>query len=438
MTNPSEAQSSADSSSRMRYRGAIFALALLAFVGVGVDYLNTVFTTSTRWVFLALLIVSLIPYGELFSAFRSRYAPVLLVYLLWCFLTALWSDVQTLSILKALAFMVVVTAFLAGGQAWVNRLQPQNPLFFLLPVLVAALFSSLSSRAASVTLGSGITIYQGLAGNPNYFGLMCAAALPLPVYRSYLAWRRGSGGAQTFFWVGVTFAIALLLWRSGSRASLLCALMVLGAFALVVTAGRRAAAVVLLVFAIGAVSVTAPEIEAGVYQRVVVKNSRGNDAFFSRRAPWEKTYDAATQGGFFGLGYGVSAGFSNYSFGLTSNTYGREKGNAQLAIWEETGLVGLALYAIFLGVLYYELLGGLLRTRDVEQRLQFALVVGLITGLLGQSVFEAWWTSPGSMESAIFWSAVGAATALSHRQRFGHQSQLEPTAPTLAIGEAAG
>lgn len=420
---------------RSWYRGAIFALALLAFVGVGIDYLNELFTTSTRWAFLGLLIVSLIPHGELFTAFRSRYAPILLVYLLWCFLTALWSDVQTLSMLKAGAFIVVVTAFLAGGQSWVNRLQPQHPLFFSLPVVFAALFSSLLSHGTQIKLTSGITIYQGLTGNPNYLGLISAAALPLPLYSAYVGWRQGAGRAQTLFWAALTIALALILWRSGSRASILCALMIVGAFALVVTAGRRAVAVVLLVFLIGAASVAAPELQAGVYQRVIVKNTRGDDAFFSRRATWETTYDAAQQGGILGLGYGVSAGFSDYSFGLTSNTYGREKGNAQLAVWEETGLVGLALYAIFLFALYRELLTGLFRIPELEQRAEFALVIGLITGLLAQSVFEAWWTSPGSMESSIFWSAVGVATALSHRYRQPGQRSVPDS--VLADREAA-
>jgi O-antigen ligase len=436
MTSVAEVQIG-EQSIRSRFRGAIFVLALLAFVGVGIDYLNIVFTTSTRWVFLTLLIVSLIPHGELFAAFRARYTPILLVYLLWCFLTGLWSDVQTLSMLKASAFIIVVTAFLAGGQSWVNRLQPQHSIFFILPVVVAALFSSISAHSAQFKMGTGVSIYQGLTGNPNYLGLISAASLPLPIYRAYIGWRNGAN-RQAFFWSVLTVAVALLLWRSGSRASLLCGIIIVGAFALVVSSGRRAAMAVLLVFAAGAISVAAPELQQGVYQRVIVKNTRGDDAFFSRRATWEKTYDAAKEGGVLGLGYGVSAGFSDYSFGLTSNTYGREKGNAQLAVWEETGLVGLALYAIFLLALFQELLGGLLQTRGPEQRAEFALVIGLIAGLLAQSVFEAWWTSPGSMESAVFWSTVGVATALSHRYRLGQQSQLEADTRPFAVHEASG
>jgi len=402
-----------------RFRGAIFVVALLAFVGVGIDYLNIVFTTSTRWVFLAVLVVSLIPYGELFTAFRSRFAPFLLMYLLWCFLTGMWSDVPLLSMLKATALFIVVTAFIGGGDAWVKRLQPKFPLFFSLSVVGAALFAGISQHGAPIKLANGVEIYQGLSGNPNYLGILTAAALPLPMYQTYLAWRRDAGRMKMLLWLAVTTAVAVLLWRSGSRASLLCGVMIVGIFALVATPCRRAATAISLIFVLGVVAIAAPELELGVYQRVVVKGSRGEDAFVSRRTTWQTTYEATQQGGALGLGYGVSAGFRDYSLGLTSNTYGREKGNSQLAVWEETGLVGVALYAIFLFALFQDLLTGLARAPDIEERVQLALLIGLIAGLLGQSVFEAWWTSPGSLESSVFWSAVGVATALANRYATG-------------------
>src|SRR5215472_13934812 len=261
MTSVADVQAGGQSI-RARLRGVIFVVALLAFVAVGIDYLNVVFTTSTRWAFLTLLVVSLIPHDELLVAFRNRYAPVLLVYLLWCFLTGLWSDVQTLSLLKASAFIVVVTAFLAGGQSWVNRLQPQHPLFFTLPVVLAAFFSSISSHGPQIKLSTGVSIYQGLTGNPNYLGLISAASLPLPIFRAYVGWKNGAN-RRALLWSAVAAAMALLLWRSGSRASILCAIFSIGAFALVVSSGRRVAMAVLMIFAVGAISVAAPELQEG-------------------------------------------------------------------------------------------------------------------------------------------------------------------------------
>jgi O-antigen ligase len=410
-------------------RGTVFMLALLAFIAVGISYLNAVFTTSSRWLFLTFLIVTLIPYGELFLAFRSRFSPFLLSYLIWCFATGLWSEVPLLSMLKVAALAIVVTAFVGAGRAWATRLQPKNPLNFLVPVLAAAVFAGMFSRGHASKLGTGIVIYQGLAGNPNYLGILGACALPLPLYRSYLALTRKTGRVQTALWIGLTAMMIFVLWWSASRAAILCALVIVAVFGFVVTPGRRSMIALLAMSGAAFVTIAAPELEQGVYERVVVKSSVGGDVFFSRRTTWEKTYEGAKRGGVLGLGYGVSAGFNDFSLGLTSNTYGREKGNTQLAVWEETGLVGLTIYGLLLLTMFMDFFSVLARIADQDQRVEYALMIGLIGGLVAQSVFEAWWTSPGSMESAMFWAAVGVAAAVA-----GRHAASEPAFPIAFAG----
>jgi hypothetical protein len=397
-------------------KGTLLLVTLLAFVAVGISYLDVVFTTNTRWAFLILLIVSLVPYGELFLAYRSRYSPFLLGYLIWCFATGLWSQVPLLSMLKVAALAIVVTAFVGAGRAWVMRLQPRNAVGYLLPVLGAAVFAGIFSRGHASYLKTGIVIYQGLAGNPNYLGILAAAGLPLPLYRSYLAWTKGSGRLQLMIWVALSAMMVFVLWWSASRASILCAIFVVAAFAFIMSPGRRSMIGLVVIVCATTIAVAAPELEQGVYERVVIKSSVKGDAFFSRRMTWEKTYEGAKEGGLLGLGYGVSAGFGDFSLGLTSNTYGREKGNAQLAIWEETGLIGLAIYGLLIITMFMELISAFASITDQDERVEYAVIVGLLAGLVAQSVFEAWWTSPGSMESAIFWSTVGVASAVAQRQ----------------------
>jgi hypothetical protein len=391
-------------------RGALFPLSLLAFAAVGVRYLNFAFTTSTRWIFLVLLIMTLLPRGELFTAYRARSAPFLLVYLLWCFVTAIWSAVPLLSLMKATALMIVTTTFIGAGQVWSERQFRSAPIMFLVPLTALATFASVFAPAgkASVVTGTGITIYQGLAGNPNYLGVLVAVGLAVPLYLASIYRHRGNQVMQ-FGWWAVVAELGFLLWRTGSRSSIVCALTMVAIQVAVVNRGRRAAIALAVVVAAIAIGVAAPEVEQGVYQRVVVKSARGNDAFFSRRQTWETSLEGARAGGVAGLGYGVSSGYTKFDFSLTSNTYGREKGNAQLAVWEETGLIGLALYAAFIIAMLAELSRGLANTADPETRIENSILIGLVAGLLMQSVFEAWWTSPGSVESSIFWATVGVA-----------------------------
>jgi O-antigen ligase len=356
----------------------------------------------------------------------------LAVYLLWCLATGFWSQVPTLSLLKVAALAVSVMAFIGGGRAWVRRMQPEHPINYLLPVLGAALFAVVFSRGHPEHLKNGVVLYRGLTGNPNYLGILAAASLPVPLYESYLAWRSNDRRRQ-IIWTGVAALIMAALWWSASRASILCALFIVAAFIVVVTPGRRSMAALLVL--VGAVSIwiAAPEVEQGVYERVVVKSSAHGDAFFSRRMTWERTYDAAKQGGVLGLGYGVSAGFNDFSVGLTANRYGREKGNAQLGVWEETGLIGLALYGLLLLAMSLELGTAYKHITNQDQRVEYVLLLGLLVGLIAQSVFEAWWSSPGSLESCVFWSTAGVAAGLAKRYTAQQPifSVVSPAAPAF-------
>jgi O-antigen ligase len=97
---------------------------------------------------------------------------------------------------------------------------------------------------------------------------------------------------------------------------------------------------------------------------------------------------------------------------FSSVGYGREKGNSQLAVVEETGLIGLAFYGVFLFTMFGEFFSSLWRLPPGETKLELALTAGLLAGLLAQSCFEAWWTSPGSVGSALFWTTAGVGFGL--------------------------
>ena len=73
---------------------------------------------------------------------------------------------------------------------------------------------------------------------------------------------------------------------------------------------------------------------------------QGTSIIYSRQSAWDVSWNMAKQGGWFGAGYGVSVDRGSFRGGLTAVGYGREKGNTQLAIMEETGIVGLAIHVL--------------------------------------------------------------------------------------------
>jgi O-antigen ligase len=137
-----------------------------------------------------------------------------------------------------------------------------------------------------------------------------------------------------------------------------------------------------------------------------------------------QSYKAAVEGGLLGLGYGVSFGAGKFAGGLTAVGYGREKGNTQLAIVEETGLVGLFLYALLVFSLFTNVLTAYRRVGHKSEKALMAVLLGALTGSMVQSFFEAWWVAPGSPESAYFWALAGVSLGVSERIRHKYRQRL--------------
>lgn len=392
----------------------VFPLCLLSFVAVGVKYFSAVFTTNTRWAFLGALALLLFRQGLLLAPFRSRFGPALAVYGFWGLCTAAWSIVPSLSILKALAFVLASTVFLAAGHAWAARGNPRGLFSYLAPVLVVALFAGFFDRGAPIQMGA-VEIYTGLTGNPNYLGVLEAMALPFAIWLAYENWRRPAWRVVSLL---VVAALLLALWLAGSRSAFLSALAIgVGAFC-ALTASQRLLTVGGVGAAVVGLMVLVPTIQHSISVRVINKGQAEQGVFFSRQLVWAESYDHAQQGGLFGVGFGATAGAADLSVksrGLTSFGYGREKGNSQLAVWEEIGLIGLSLYAILIVSILATIASAWRLARDRRSRLQLGLLFGTMVGFLIQSVFEAWWVAPGSSEFAYFFAALGVASGLAQR-----------------------
>lgn len=424
-----------------RLENFAFALCLLAFEGVGVKYLDVVFTETTRWGFLLLLGGILFAQGRLLRPFQTGFGAILVLYGMWCLCTTAWSIVPTLSGLKAIAFVIGSTVFIAAGQAWTANGR-RSLLDFLWPVLVVALFAGYFDRGAITRLGP-VEIYQGLTGNPNYLGIIIAMSMPLGLWLAYRNWPHPLRRTVAIAIIG---ALLLALWLAGSRAAFLCVLAVSAGFLAAVATNRRLIFGGLLAASVASLIILVPTVQHSISVRVINKANSEEGVFYTRKYVWAESYDLAKQGGLLGVGYGATAGQADLSKRvsvLNSHGYGREKGNSQLAVWEETGLVGLGFYSLLVVSILVELVSAWKYARDRDQRVQLGLMLGAVVGILIQSVFEAWWVAPGSPEFAYFFSILGVAAGLSQQmaaqgkaaakvrraQRLGRAQVLTPPSP---------
>jgi O-antigen ligase len=405
-------------------RNFIFPLAIVAFTAVPVHYVNIVFTTSTRWVFLALLTLYLLTKRLLLVGVQSVFGVTLLSYCGWCMSTVTWSEIPQLSFAKALAFSLIGISFLSAGQQWIYNRGSYKALTCLAPVTTVALFcgSTGSTSSGFEALGG---LYQGLTDNANMLGSLIAMALPLLLWSAYKY--RATPQIRWVWFVLLAVAVGMLS-RTYSRASILSAAMLAFGFFLSLKLGRTSFVLVLISASLLFVALLSTTLVDRTYQSYVLKGfDSENGVLYSRQPVWEKSLEAAVLGGWFGLGYGTAAGHTSFEGGLTAARYGREKGNAQLAVVEETGLVGLAFYIVLLIALFVPLIAAHRREKNTDAKVMFGIIIGALAGVTALSVFEAWWVAPGSPESAYFWSLAGVGLGLA--QASGSRSKWARSIP---------
>jgi hypothetical protein len=261
--------------------------------------------------------------------------------------------------------------------------------------------------------------YAGQTANPNFLGLVLAVTSLWLLWRAFVA----RGENRVYFWLFVSlqgFATFNML-LSHSRASLMMFIIEV-LFALIVLGNFRTRLLVLGGLGVAGVIYLALPMATGFVEQYVNKSdfsasADGGGVFFSRYQIWMESLEQAKRGGAKGGGFGVTIGEAysgRIGASISSGQYGREQGNSQLALIEQTGWTGLVLYGILIACILGEIFGAFGR-RNRMDRVALGLLGGGVLGMLVQSVFEAWWVAPGSVEFAIFWALNGAFVAVKRR-----------------------
>lgn len=397
-----------------KLKDSLLPVLILAFVGLAVTFLNPVFNTTTRWAILGVVFAFLLLKGRLGGAIRTHFGLLTLIFALWILTTTIWSEVPMLSGMKAGSFLVIAFTCMAAGRMWVRQHPPRDALNFLYPLTVAALLAGVLGRySAEAVVESGPNImYQGFVEGTNMFGTMLAMCSPLILWQIHIRWRNTR---QRALWLALGGIALYYLFASSSRGAILIVLCTMLGLFLSLGASRKLRLTVLLVGFGMVVFMLAPGKFEQFQRQYIYKQAiqeEGQGIFFSRVEPWRESYEQAKKGGWMGGGYGVTIGNKEFAGGVTAVGYGREKGNSQLAIAEETGLIGLAIYLVSLFVLFARLFRVVLRWPVGPEKVLLGTVAGALFGMVVHSVFEAWWVAPASPESVYFWSMVGVALGL--------------------------
>jgi len=388
------------------------ALGILATAGPGVSYVNVLLNSFTRWALLLALILS-IGLRRLFLGLTGWSAFFGYMFLMYCVLSSVWSDLPVLSSTKSVVYLLVGLCYTAGGAKWARAARRDDVLKVFWPIAFLALFAGIGGGAAvdaSLQVNEALTIYRGLSDNSNYLGMLSLCALPVVLWS---AGRSATTKRKRHLYLLLSFVIIGLLLKTFSRASLLSASVLLSATLIGLGARKNTIYIAALAGAFISAAVFFPQELEGLIRLYVYKGGSHEDSLFlSRQDTWSASLDAAAAGGLFGRGYGVSYSFSDFQLGWSSLGYGREKGNVTLAMVEEVGWLGLTLFLGMLLAFFTKMISTARRARRSDDRLLVSILIGAILALLVNAQFEAWLLSPGGAATPVFWTLIGIATAI--------------------------
>ena len=398
-----------------RFKFLILPLALLGMVGNTMTFLNKWCTGNTRWLIIGLLATNFILKAKLFRYFDAKFTLILFLYLMWCLLTAFWSDVPNLSFMKSGILIILSVTLIRSGIEWMRIKSLHGALDYLWMLAFASLLAGFvgkygySQEMVNDSNGPAVVEFHGLVRGANMFGALMGMSFPFFLWRTYRAF---ANKKIYLFWFFLTVSCFLFLMLSFSRSSILFFLCTFLFFLMSIDINKKFQlffVVIIMALGISIIFPTYINVLADAMVTHIYKSNTTNSLFLSRKTNWQESLEAAQEGGWTGLGYGVSFGQTNFELteGFKSYLYGREKGNSQLGIIEETGKIGLIFYLFLLCGMEAKLFKLFINAQNADQRVLIGILAGTFHGMIIHSLFEAWWNSPGSPESIYFWTLIG-------------------------------
>lgn len=386
-------------------------LILLAFTGQTVNYFNVFFNSTTRW--LVLLFVLLIVISDRFVSPMLRMYPLRLslVYALWAMFTYFWSESPLLSIMKGMALFLVIYGASGIGFIWARKSTLKSALNAMLPMVFMVLCSGVLglNTIEKNNAENGLIMYQGLTNNANMYGSLCAMSLPFSLWK----YENMVKSKQRLFWACVCIYFAVNAFVSNSRAAMIVMVFTFIGLNIGKSISQKIVLLRIAIFVSLLIGMFLSQSIVKSFNTIITKGSTNQSITASREIIWEESYDQAVKGGFFGGGCGVTIGSDTvFEGGAASSSYGREKGNTQLAIIEETGLIGLGLYLLSTFMIIVAVSKRWQTSRNVDENKLQGLMIGLLIGLFINSIFEAWYVAPAAPESIYYWFVVGLSLGL--------------------------
>ena len=396
-------------------------LFLASSIALTLNYLGFAWTEIKVFRYSILGVASVLMLRFLRHTRLSSQGVAWLASALYAFATVVYTSDLPATVLRSTAFLgLTIAAFLGGFTCYrqTDSMQLRLPrrIAGLLAVLGIPSFVGLVLGAPAGFYFRGI-LFRGLFCHPNTLGGFASLWLVVGVgvYDSRpLRHRR-------LVLAGLV-AMAFVLLGSRSRGGIGGTLIVTAFYFLTTRrVGRVVFSAVSLAVLASVLFIVLPSTSYIASQEAtsLVFKGESNDVLFSRRDVWEIGIENFEASPWLGHGFGTSVGEDSGEWKIVDLS-GREKGNAYLAILEETGLVGSPIMVLPVGLcllmgvrlkrLNLTLIGNA-RELVSDTRLATAFWAGAVGGIVNNFAESSLW-SPGAPIGGLTLFLAGAAEGL--------------------------
>jgi len=356
---------------------------------------------------------------------------------IWAAVTSAWSSFPLVTLSRAAYFFLITIPPVLLGYLWSKN--ERNELFaFLLPanfiIVMVSLYSLITSAPANAWTGGHGLGFMGYAGHQNTLAAAIVFTVPsvlFPLLKE-ITERLKNKDKSIIIKTRLTFSIFLIppvLWlrRAGfilifilnlyllilsvSRAGVITLIIMLLVFILLSFNKKTTLLLIFLIISAFAISfVSSQTVREFVFK---TEETIGDRRIVNIR----ETIEAAKNGGFFGLGYGISQPPSNDRvighYENNGKLFVREKMIGTLALVEEVGVIGLAFFLAVIGYVFLLLLKTFKTvTLSLSKGIQsfnhaHKLLLSVIVAFCSHAQFEAWWVGVGSVQLPLFFMVIG-------------------------------
>lgn len=338
---------------KQTYGIAITAIVILLIVVKGFVFVNILY-----YLIVPILLVSILSEAVLCGNSNSKldFSIYFLPFILWILLSSFWSVHPEITFKRTIYFI-----FLVIGMESISNLIPNNVNAFVkvfLPATMIIMAVSILSLMSGIppdywSGGNGLGL-KGFTMHQNMLGSLMYLFTSILTYRLYNLYYE-NGVKNNVFWFSAILNIAalFLLIITFSRSAILAYLIfiiVFGIFSLGIKKSIGLFTLLIIVLVIfSRVEPTNRFINYTIY--------KGSDNILgSRWVMYKASLSAAKNGGLIGMGYGVSdpSIIKGVPGTEVDGIFIREKGSTVLGLLEETGLIGLVLFYLPVGILFFK------------------------------------------------------------------------------------